>query len=776
MGRIDDLLERQGRELDRLADAQVRAVLAGYEDARRALLETLQNTPLSTSERAHRTRIALAQVEAGVGILRARMGQEMSRADVAAQNLAMRHLLGMIRAQEPHFIDGGSGIEVAVAGRLAAREGLALHKYALDRYGAQVVENIQRALVSGVVQGMTDHELAKHIAGASGSVLAGMRSRAELIVRMEMSRAYNDAHLESIRAFAELADDPSDPVLKKIDEYFDSRNHPFSRAAHGTTALPGEPFRVPVAAVASAAQSIGKSSKGVLWSQEGGSYVGDNLPAHFHERGRIIAWRASWDEGAKKPAPSPKAPDPTLAPKPAPKAPSPKKPPALPTLPPAAPAPAPIPIPARPQTPAEIVLHELVAPATGSNPGGVYRGTDGIERYVKRYTDSAQAHGEHLANRIYELLGLEAPVSQVFDDNGQAVYASDIITGTKTLQQAGLTAARARAVLEGFAADVLLGNWDAVGLSLDNILVGPGDKLTRIDNGGSLLMRAMAGRKPTGLLRDIPEWLGFFDPAKNPSYARVAAASGLTAAEQIASIEAQIRAVLDLRDRSGGWAAFVARHVPGLVGVDRTAIVEMLEARSAALESKLAVIERQRKIDALTARSYRTLSLVDARLHERDLIARRVALTTTEERAAIAYTGSQYRVINADARAGNTHALMADLDAAIAKGRLIEDIVTVRGLNSHPDIPSGALLRAGDVISEPGYTSTSLSSGSAFGGTYELRIRVPKETRALAVEDLTLHRGEHELILPRGSRLQVIGTTARGSDWVIDALLLPPGL
>lgn len=295
MGRIDDLLERQGRELDRLADAQVRAVLAGYEDARRALLEQLQNTPMASAESIHRTRVTLAQVEAGVGILRARMGQEMSRAEVAAQELAMRHLIGLIRAQEPHFFDSGPGIEVAVAGRLAARQGLALHRFSVDRYGAQVVESIQRALVSGVVRGLTDHELAKLVAGASGSVLAGMRGRAELIVRMELSRAYNDAHLESIRAFAQLAeDDGSDPVLKKIDEYFDNRNHPFSRAAHGVTALPGEPFRVTVAAVSSAAQALGKSSKGVLWAQEGGSYVGDNLPGHFNERGRIIAWRASW--------------------------------------------------------------------------------------------------------------------------------------------------------------------------------------------------------------------------------------------------------------------------------------------------------------------------------------------------------------------------------------------------------------------------------------------------------------------------------------------------
>ncbi len=296
MSRIDNLLERQGRELDRLADAQVRAVLAGYEDARRALLEQLQNTPMATSERAHRTRVALAQVETGAGILRARMGQEMSRAEMAAQALALRHLLSLIRAQEPNFRDSGAGIEVAVAARLAEQRALALHRFSIDRYGAQIVENIQRAIVAGVIRGMTDHELAKHVAGASGSVLAGMRSRAELIVRMELSRAYNDAHLESIRSFAELVeDDGTDPVLKKIDEYFDARNHPFSRAAHGTTALPGEPFRVSVARVAEAAKALGKSSKGVLWNQEGGSYVGE-LPAHFGERGRVIAWRASWDE------------------------------------------------------------------------------------------------------------------------------------------------------------------------------------------------------------------------------------------------------------------------------------------------------------------------------------------------------------------------------------------------------------------------------------------------------------------------------------------------
>jgi hypothetical protein len=293
--RIDELLERQAYELDRLTRAQAKAVLAAYEDARRELLERL-NAQSSTKAPANtqRLRVMLAQTTEGIAALQARLGRELEGAELAAHTKSMRHLLKLVRAAEPRFRDAGGAIEVGIVKRLATRRAQHLHRKAVRRYGADVVAEIHRALAAGVAAGLTQPELAARVAAAGGSVLAQHRGRAELIARMETARAYNDGVLDGIREIDEADRRPDDPLLKRIDEFFDLRNHPFSRAAHGKTAAPGEPFRVAIAEVKAAAETMKRGVGGVVWRKVGANYVGDNLPAHFGERGRIVAWRASW--------------------------------------------------------------------------------------------------------------------------------------------------------------------------------------------------------------------------------------------------------------------------------------------------------------------------------------------------------------------------------------------------------------------------------------------------------------------------------------------------
>lgn len=240
----------------------------------------------------------------------------------------------------------------------------------------------------------------------------------------------------------------------------------------------------------------------------------------------------------------------------------------------------------------EQILGEQVGPARGSNPGGLYRGRDGVTRYVKVYDDAAQAYGEHLANQVYRGLGLEAPESVVFElADGRTGYASRLVEDARTLGEAGLTKARAKAALRGFAADVLTANWDAAGLNLDNLLVTKNGRLVRVDNGGAFLMRARYGRKPTALLEQITEWEGFLDPNKNPAYARLAAEAGISDARQLGQgLIRQIDDILKLEQTAGGWDAFVRLHAPGLLPDDRRAIVRMLEARTTLLKAKRAEV------------------------------------------------------------------------------------------------------------------------------------------------------------------------------------------
>lgn len=313
-----------------------------------------------------------------------------------------------------------------------------------------------------------------------------------------------------------------------------------------------------------------------LYVYTGSKYV---AAAKITDNKTIEAKIIDLDKPAKKPKPTPvTAPAVTAAPTPPPPVPTPV---AVPVVTPPAPKPS-------TNVDADTVLYQKTGSNKGSNDGGFYTGKDGVNRYVKFYADPSQAHCEHLANTIYKDLGLGAPSSVVFDNKGKPAYASVIFQGGKTIKDAGLNADRAKKFLEGFVADVLTGNWDAIGTGYDNAMVLPDGRVVRIDNGGTFLFRAQAGRKPETLLDKITEWDVFFS-SKNPYYSQTAAAAGVSSPEEMEHVViAGIKAAVSLRDQYGGWDAYVRQTVPGVAPDDHKKIVNMLEARTTLLQGKLA--------------------------------------------------------------------------------------------------------------------------------------------------------------------------------------------
>lgn len=237
-------------------------------------------------------------------------------------------------------------------------------------------------------------------------------------------------------------------------------------------------------------------------------------------------------------------------------------------------------------------IAEKIGAAKGSNEGGFYRGSDGVERYVKFYEDASQAHIENLTNTLYRELKLGAAKSMTFTTpDGKIAYASEIIPDVVTLGDKGVTKERALQALEGFAADVLTANWDAAGMSVDNMVVDKHGNVHRIDNGGSLLFRAKAGRKPDSALTNVTEWESFFK-SSNPGYSRLIKAAEVNSAEEIPSLAKSIDDIVYLRNRySDGWNGFVEEHAPELNVVDKKKVVDMLSARTLFLNNKLAAIE-----------------------------------------------------------------------------------------------------------------------------------------------------------------------------------------
>lgn len=264
-----------------------------------------------------------------------------------------------------------------------------------------------------------------------------------------------------------------------------------------------------------------------------------------------------------------------------------------------APEPEPTPASLANEAPLELVPADYFAQAEGgqkgSNEGGFYRGSDGVLRYAKFYKDPTQGALEHLANNIYRDLGLPAVKSDlVIAPDGRQAYVSEVVEGD-TLAKKGLDAKNAKQVLKGFAADVLVKNWDAVGLDHDNVIIGKGGKAVRIDNGGAFLHRAKHGMKPESSLKEIDEWEQFLNPAKNPAYAKLAAKAGVTKAEDIVGIQAQIKAIQKLRVAHGGWGGYVDHVSPNLPPDVRTKVVGMLAERSVQLGQKLNAMKGKAK-------------------------------------------------------------------------------------------------------------------------------------------------------------------------------------
>lgn len=247
------------------------------------------------------------------------------------------------------------------------------------------------------------------------------------------------------------------------------------------------------------------------------------------------------------------------------------------------------------------ILATKIEGAKGSNEGGVYVGADGVKRYVKVYKNASQAHDEHLANALYNELGLGAPKSTVFVHEGKTHYASEWIEGAQTMKSASDSAsasdvayihghkvpkALAKEAMKGFAADVLLGNWDAAGLTHDNFATA-GGKLIRVDNGGSLLHRAQGEKKPAHLLHQITEWDSFTNPSVNAAYAAVHAVGKPTPTQLIA----QIKGVTSLEKKHGSWMGVVEKFAPNMPSDQKAEVAKMLAIRANLLKAKAAELQ-----------------------------------------------------------------------------------------------------------------------------------------------------------------------------------------
>ena len=208
----------------------------------------------------------------------------------------------------------------------------------------------------------------------------------------------------------------------------------------------------------------------------------------------------------------------------------------------------------------------------GSNAGGKFKDQSGQEWYCKFPENEHVAKSEVLASKLYALAGIAGQDAKLITKNGKIGIASKWMDVTKST---AAKLAQNKSVLEGFAVDAWLANWDVIGMDLDNLQVGSDGKAIRVDAGGSLGYRAQGGKKEFG--DHVPEIDTLRDPAVNPKAAAVF--GNMTTAD----ITASVAKVLKVSDSA--ITEMVNSFGPGSEA-EKSAMIKTLIARKDALAKK----------------------------------------------------------------------------------------------------------------------------------------------------------------------------------------------
>lgn len=444
------------------------------------------------------------------------------------------------------------------------------------------------------------------------------------------------------------------------------------------------------------------------------------------------------------------------------------------------PAPAPAPAPVAAHTPGPLVVPDLsdlteIRPLGGHGGGNATLCVDSSGKYWVRKEgrlNPGQLREEVIADAAYAALGVGVPRSAMVDRGGDLWKLAEYHEG-KSLGQlirsdpAAASAAMAK-VRKHFVVDCLLGNWDVVGASFDNILVTPDGRVLRIDNGGALRYRAQGTLKRSQWGRTVGELQSLRDPSVNVNSAKVF--GSITDKEVLE----QIKAITPARE-----AALLAALPPD--------VRPMVQERLAYLRQYALSLGPPASAPPVPATWTPTPASAFKRFqaHASDIDAWAGPAfhgwgqtLTPDEHAAIGnYTGPGHRSMNKQLRKGTMPRTAKVLKQALDRARLPEAVEAYRGIGKLSDIPgvSQATLHVGQVIEDPAFISASLDPGRAFSGTCEFTIRYPAGAPAayVNVSPSSSVRGEKELLLSaRTGRYRVVEFSTVGSrdhvtlEWV----------
>ena len=194
---LDDLVIKHLRELLKLEDSAVKGLLSVYREESKRLLDEIELTPDDTF-RAQYLRQILAQVEAGVAQMEARVAGRLAAESFKAQEVGLRHAQaelakGLAQFPAPIPTPSSAALEAVYApiinlpALVAYRENSRL---SLKRWAGGEAADIQRTITKSILEYKTPRQIRREL-----EQVMGPKAKAHEIERIARTEFRNAAQL-----------------------------------------------------------------------------------------------------------------------------------------------------------------------------------------------------------------------------------------------------------------------------------------------------------------------------------------------------------------------------------------------------------------------------------------------------------------------------------------------------------------------------------------------------------------------------------------------------
>ena len=394
-----------------------------------------------------------------------------------------------------------------------------------------------------------------------------------------------------------------------------------------------------------------------------------------------------------------------------------------------------------------------IGPQLGSNPGGQYEDLiTGQRYYVKQTQSEDHAKNENLAAALYQLAGTNTLAYRKSDDPKAVVTEMSELAANNVSQ---LTPDQRKRARVDFATHAWLANWDAAGLTGDNVGVikgapGQPDRVATLDVGGALAYRAKGSPKAHLFGGEVTEWNTLRDAVKNPTSA--ALFKDMTQDELKASV-AKVAAVKPPQIRQAvkdaGYEGFAVDQLYDKLVARREDLIKRLnqEVNKPAAPPAPPPFEPPFDKPAYDPEEAKALT------------AAMPVPTPDEKKAVHNYTNGFYDSMNEAMRFGYHAGPKSDINHLVAyldKASLPHDVVVSRKVKgSYAEFLKAQASHAGAEMTEYACASTSIDP-QKWSGSVQMILKIPKGSKAAYVDSISANQGEREMLLQRGARYKVV--------------------